>query len=64
MTTFDILTPKIKKKKNGSADSSSSAAGGTNLAAVDVFVGDFLSTTELTVAVGAVDRYRRVVFGG
>ena len=39
-------------------------SGGTNLAAVDVFVGDYLSTADLTIALGAVDRYRRYIVGG
>jgi len=38
--------------------------GGTDLASVDVFVGDYLSTTELTVTTGAVDRYQRHIVGG
>ena len=46
------------------AQGGGSSGGGTNLSAVDVFVGDYLSTTELTVTTGAVDRYRRIVVGG
>lgn len=40
------------------------SGGGTNLAAVDVFVGDYLSAADLTITLGAVDRYRRYIVGG
>ena len=38
--------------------------GGSDLSAVDVFVGDYLSTTDLIITVGAVDRYQRYLVGG
>ena len=35
--------------------------GGTNLAAVDVFIADFTDSTELTLTAGAVDKYTRTI---
>jgi len=40
-----------------------SGGGGTDLAAADVYVGDYLSATDLTVTLGAVDRYQRYIVG-
>lgn len=39
------------------------SGGGTNLAAVDVYVGDYLSATELVITTGAVNRYQRYIVG-
>ena len=38
--------------------------GGTDLAAADVYVADYLSTTDLTITLGAVNRYQRYLVGG
>ena len=39
------------------------SGGGSDLSAVDVFVGDYLSTTDLIITVGAVNRYQRYLVG-
>lgn len=41
-----------------------SSGGGTDLAAADVYVADYLSTTDLTITLGAVNRYQRYLVGG
>lgn len=41
-----------------------SSGGGTDLAAADVYVADYLSTTDLTISLGAVNRYQRYIVGG
>ena len=40
------------------------SGGGSDLSAVDVFVGDYLSTTDLIITTGAVNRYQRYLVGG
>lgn len=35
--------------------------GGGDLSAVDVYIADFTSSSDLTVTVGAVDKYARIV---
>lgn len=71
--TLDDIADAINAKTGGSsamtpAEMAAAIAaipsGGTNLAAVDVFVGDYLSTADLTITLGAVDRYRRYIVGG
>ena len=42
---------------------SGGGSGGVDLAAVDVFVGDYLSATELVITTGAVNRYQRYIVG-
>lgn len=37
--------------------------GGSDLSAVNVFVGDYLSTTDLIITKGAVNRYQRCIVG-
>lgn len=49
--------------KTYAAGGDTPSGGGTNLAAVDVFVGDYLSATELVVTTGAVNRYQRYIVG-
>ena len=41
-----------------------SSGGGTDLAAADVYIADYLSTTDLTITLGAVNRYQRYIVGG
>lgn len=36
-------------------------SGGGNLSAVDVYIADFTSDSDLTVTAGAVDKYARIV---
>lgn len=38
--------------------------GGADLASADVYVADYLSTTDLTITLGAVNRYQRYIVGG
>ena len=41
-----------------------SSGGGTDLAAADVYIADYLSTTDLAITLGAVNRYQRYLVGG
>ena len=41
-----------------------SSGGGADLAAADVYVADYLSTTDLAITLGAVNRYQRYLVGG
>lgn len=38
-----------------------SDGGGTDLAAVDVYIADFTDSTELSISAGAVDKYTRTI---
>ncbi len=38
--------------------------GGADLASADVYIADYLSTTDLTITLGAVNRYQRYLVGG
>ena len=38
--------------------------GGADLASADVYIADYLSTTDLTITLGAVNRYQRYIVGG
>ena len=42
----------------------SSGGGGTDLAAADVYVADYLSAADLTITLGAINRYQRFIVGG
>lgn len=37
------------------------SGGGTDLAAVDVYIADFTDSTELSISAGAVDKYTRTI---
>lgn len=39
-------------------------SGGTDLAKTNVYVADFLKAADTVVSTGAIDRYRRQIFGG
>ena len=41
-----------------------SSGGGVDLASADVYIADYLSTTDLTITLGAVNRYQRYLVGG
>ena len=45
----------------GDAVDTIQAGGGVDLAAVEVYVADFTAPGELTVSIGALDKYERVV---
>ena len=38
--------------------------GGADLASADVYIADYLSTEDLTITLGAVNRYQRYLVGG
>ena len=48
--------------KNGSGGGGGSG-GDSDLSAVDVYVGDYLSTTDLIITKGVVNRYQRYLVG-
>lgn len=70
--TLDAIADAINAKTGGSSAMTpaemvtaigSISGGGSDLSAVDVFVGDYLSTTDLIITVGAVNRYQRYLVG-
>lgn len=55
------LLPWNAAKGLGDAVDAIQAGGGVDLAAVEVYVADFTAPGELTVSIGALDKYERVV---
>lgn len=72
-TTLTAIADAINAKTGGSSAMSPAqmataianipSGGGSDLSAVDVLVGDYLSATDLVVTTGAVDRYKRFIVG-
>lgn len=57
----DVAAGKIIVDADGREITGTATGGGTDLANVDVYVPDFASSEELTVLIGALDKYARVV---
>ena len=63
---YDLEEPqsRIEKLLMRILEEGGPSGGGTDLAAADVYVADYLSTTDLTITLGAVNRYQRYLVGG
>ena len=70
--TLDDIADAINAKTGGSSAMTPAemvtaigniSGGGSDLSAVDVFVGDYLSTTDLIITKGVVNRYQRYLVG-
>ena len=63
-TANGTYTPTAGHAFNSAVVNVPSSGGGTDLAAADVYVADYLSTTDLAITLGAVNRYQRYIVGG
>lgn len=63
VTVPDVPYTRIEQYLDYIAKNGSSGGGGSDLSAVDVFVGDYLSTTDLIITKGVVNRYQRYLVG-
>ncbi len=60
-TADDVATGKIFVNASGATVTGTASTGGSDLSTIEVFVGDYHETTDITVTKGALDQYSRII---